>query len=80
MYRDSDMDIYYKLMVLLPQAQIAILSYQCIFRNDDFFEMFMPVGRAAQRSSEAETLQEVPPYNLDPPKIGQRPNELRSFQ
>ena len=38
----------------------------------------MPVGRAAQRSSEAETLQEVPPYTLDPPKIGQRPDELRS--
>ena len=42
--------------------------------------MFVPVDRAAQRSSEAETLQKVPPHTLDRGKIGQSPNELRSFE
>ena len=41
--------------------------------------MFMAVHRAAQKSSEAETLQKVPPHTLDRGEIGQSLNELRSF-
>ena len=48
-------------------------------RKTDFFEMDVAVHRPAQSSSEPETLQKVPPHTLDLPKIGQEPNELRSF-
>ena len=41
--------------------------------------MVVAVHRPAQKSLEPETLQKVPPHTLDFRKIGQGPNELRSF-
>ena len=48
-------------------------------KNGDFSRMFMADSRAAQGNSEAETLQKVARHTLDRRKLGQSPNELRSF-
>ena len=61
---------------------ICLLKFEILIsslKNNDFYKMFMPVHRAAEKTSEAEFLQKVPPHTLDHGKIARGPQKFRGF-